>query len=118
MNFKHAYNFVFGANCKEKANYEPSLTVPDMAMTVKQLLQRVRAGSVPKVMFQGTFEEEPSFEFIDPTRSGDFDLSDLTELQLEIDTLNANIKAAQDALNAKKNEEVIRESANEEPLNN
>lgn len=53
-----------------------SLTQPDLAFTVRELLDRFTRGSMPPVVKQEIWEENANFDSADPTRRGDFDLSD------------------------------------------
>jgi len=100
MNFNHQYNYVPHPEYYE-TNNEPSLTVPDQSYTIKELLMRFTSGGMPAIAKTGTYEEDPTFEDLDPTRLGDFDLADLTELQIEFEQkkawLDAEIQKQKDA---------------------
>lgn len=102
MNFNHQYNYEPQPEYYEE-NTQPSLTVPDQSYTIKELLMRFTSGGMPDIAKTGTYEDDPSFEDIDPTRLGDFDLADLTELQIELDQkkawLDAEIQKQKDAAN-------------------
>lgn len=104
--FKTAYNYKKEVEAKgehfEQVKDKISLTSPDMSYSVRELLQKFTTGQPLQIKFDGQYDENPSFDHIDPTRSGDFDLSDLTELQLELDQIEANIEIARQAIADKK----------------
>lgn len=62
-----------------------SLTQPDLAFTIQDLLDRFTRGSMPPIVKQGFFEENPTFDSFDPTRSGAFDLADAVEEKMFLD---------------------------------
>lgn len=53
-----------------------SLTVPDQALTVQQIITRYASGMPPAISQQGFYAEEYDYPFDDP----DFDLADLPGL--------------------------------------
>lgn len=53
-----------------------SLTQPDLAFSVQELLERFTHGSMPAVIHEGTYQEDADFDNYDKTRDGAFDLAD------------------------------------------
>lgn len=92
IEFQTQWNFD-PANWPGEINEEPSLTVPDQAYTVQELLEKFTSGGIPPVSLPGQYDDDPSFDDIDPTRLGDFDLADLTALQIELAEKKATLDA-------------------------
>src|SRR5690554_2343325 len=63
---------------------QPSLTTPDMSLTVRQLLDRFTQGMYPDVTRDGEYDEEPMFDEIGIADSNTHDPLDLLQLQDEI----------------------------------
>jgi len=62
MNFKHHYNFAYDANKHAKHITDlASVTVPDMAYSVRELLQKYTTGGMPSILNEGSFEENVDF---------------------------------------------------------
>lgn len=101
--FKHQFNFVAQNATKEKVNDKISQTSPDMSYSVRELLAKFTSGQPLPVKVQPIYDENVSFDSI--PNPIDWDLTDITEAQLEVQQLNENIEAAQQALAAKKAEE-------------
>jgi len=62
MKFQHQYNFQFNPlkHAKQLTGL-PSVTIPDMAYTVRELLQKYTTGGMPSILQEGTFEENVDF---------------------------------------------------------
>jgi len=62
MKFQHQYNFQFNPlkHAKQLTGL-PSETIPDMAYTVRELLQKYTTGGMPSILQEGTFEENVDF---------------------------------------------------------
>lgn len=91
MVFRTQFNY--NGDRGERNNGLASMTVPDQSYTVRELLQKFTSGGMPDVAKVPQYEEDPDFDDIDPTRLPDFDLADLTELQLELDQRKATLDA-------------------------
>lgn len=87
--FNTPYKFVLEDSMMEHNN-EPSLTVPDMSYSIKEILQRFTSGQ-PLPIDQGlSFDDESDFDddYLPPDRTeGGFDLSDIPILRAELQRL-------------------------------
>lgn len=108
--FTTQYNYIYDESKMEIISDKTSLTFPDMSYTVRQLLEKFTFGQPVRVFKEGIFEDDPSFDYIDPTRSGDFDLSDITALEIELAQLESNIEIARQAIADKKASETTSEA--------
>lgn len=78
------YNFNLTKHDMEYNN-GPSLTVPDQAFTVKEVLEKYTNGVLPDLTKNGSYPDtEPSFDDTDPIQDPAFDLADATQLLQEI----------------------------------
>lgn len=98
--FKTPYNF----DSSDEVNYEvisnePSMTVPDQSLTVKEILERYTQGIPMDISMQDNDLEydgdDPSFDDVNPFLDPAFDLSDLTDMELERVRLLAEQEQAQ-----------------------
>lgn len=90
--FNTPYNFVFSPDMGE-FNEEPSLTVPDMSYSIQEMVEKFVRGQALPVNARGGFDDEASvlaFE-TDPTRSGDFDLTDSIDMAMELEDIQARL---------------------------
>lgn len=102
MKFVTPYNYEFTENCCEKKNVKPSMTCLDMSYTVRELLAKFTSGSVPQVQHDGLYDDDPSFS--DLVQPVDYDLSDITEMELEVNNLKSRLSDAKKAIEDKKEE--------------
>lgn len=70
-----------------EVNKEPSLTVPDMSFTIQELLERFT--SIPEIMKQGFYDDDPTFDDGYPL---DVDLVDIQENELNATFLQKSIE--------------------------
>lgn len=84
---------------KTKADYEtntdPSETVQNDAYTIAELLKRSQTGNVPPIQRMGQYHEDVSHDTDIRIEAPDFDLSDVTEIKLEIEQKQREAKKAQ-----------------------
>lgn len=59
----------------------PSMTVPDMSYSIRELLARFTAGTMPPVGRQVYYEDNPDINNPDPLDAPNFDLVDAYELR-------------------------------------
>ena len=114
MIFKTKYNFD-PIEAIGEINEEPSLTVPDMNYTVREMLDKfVRGHELPVAEF-GLFDEEEELDSweINPRRLGTYDLTDLTEMQLELEANLSEIKRARSELTQKEAQKAAEKPADE-----
>lgn len=106
--FKTQFNFTFGSEQMEKVKDAKSVTCPDMSHTVRELLIKYTSGQ-PIRGHDPVYDEDVSFDSIpDPI---DWDLTDITEAKLEIDSLQSKIELAQKAIAEKEAEEAAAKQA-------
>lgn len=80
-----------------------SMTQPDMAFSVQELLQRFTHGSMPAVVKEGHYQEDADFDNYDRTRNGAYDLADAVEESNELMLLREQReKSFQEKLKLKK----------------
>lgn len=87
--FNTPYKFVLEDSMMEH-NTEPSLTVPDMSYSIKEILQRFTSGQSLPIGQGLSYDDEDDFEdgFLPPDRTeGGFDLSDIPMLRAELQRL-------------------------------
>lgn len=79
-------------------NDEPSQAVPDMSMTVQQLLARHLSGSLPDISKEFYYDTDVSdplgFNNEDPFDSPNFDMVDLHAIQDNLSSLKARREAS------------------------
>lgn len=83
--YKSISNFKFDDSCKS-FNCEPSLTVPDQAISVRELLYRYTRGIAPTVSQNSVFDLSPDDlgdpdQYYDDTASPGFDVFEAVDLQ-------------------------------------
>lgn len=97
-------------------NKEPSLTVPNQSLSVRDILQRYTMGAmIPEVSHSVYYDGEEDFDAVDPRLDRDFDLSDISRLMADNQeyiesTLDAQ-KTAQSAQKAETEGEAQRSGA-------
>lgn len=74
-----------------------SLTLPNQALTINEILRRSGVIDMGKQMY---YDEDPDHDFLLPTESNGFDLSDVTEIASAISTRAERRKAAAAAASA------------------
>jgi len=87
----------------EPENKEPSLTVPDMAMSMAEIMQRFMRGQelpIGSNMYFDSDNGEVDFDSVDPTRDPAFDLADYTMLNEEIKRKKSEAESEQKRLRA------------------
>lgn len=110
MKVKSAFNY----NHKEHTGQSfklPSMTVPDMSYTIRELLARFTAGTMPPVGRQVYYEDNPDINNPDPLDAPNFDLVDAYELRdkMRADYLRRGNKSVH---NNQATESVAKESDN------
>lgn len=78
-------------------NDEPSLTVPDEAHSVKQILEKFVSGIPLSISQDGKYESEVNFDSVDVTRNPAFDLTDAEAEANDIEKRYQEAKALRDA---------------------
>lgn len=68
-----------------KPSDQPSLTVPDQALTIRQIFDLFRAGKAISDQ-QPIYYSGGDFDDFDETKAPDFDLSDVSRIDMEIKT--------------------------------
>lgn len=85
---------------KHTVNNEPSLAVPDMNYSVRELLERFSTGTAPGIAKTPIYDENADLDNYDVTQDLDFDLADATQeaqrLQQIQDTRNKSFKEKQE----------------------
>lgn len=66
---------------KNEVNEEKSLTIPNQAYTIQELLRMHIQGIKPDIQKQAIYEDEDFGENFNPLRKQNFDLSDLDEIK-------------------------------------
>lgn len=77
---------LIGLVCGEKPTLKPSRTIPNQAMSLREILNRYQRGILPErqpIYFDDDILEG-DFEQIDPTLDPAFDLADASQIQAEI----------------------------------
>lgn len=80
-------------NEREEENHDLSLTIPDQAMSIRQILADYTIGRDNNVLARNPqFSNTDDFDNVDPTADPSFDLADMTELQeqIELNRIRAN----------------------------
>jgi len=88
--FQTQYSYKFdSAKHAEPKSELPSLTVPDMSYTVRELLEKFTSGgSLPPIDNQAEYEENPTF---DDALSIDQDLTDLHQARRAVNKLQNDL---------------------------
>lgn len=85
LKFRNSTTYDFETMTGGEINLLPSMTVPDMSLTIPEIIDRYTRGlplslnTLPAVGY-----DDPDFDDIDPTRDPAFDLNDAKRLSLEI----------------------------------
>lgn len=88
--FKTQYNFCFDpVQHSEPKSELPSLTVPDMSYTVRELIEKFTTGGMPPIQHEGTYDENLDFS---DALAIDQDLTDLHQARLNVDSLNEKLR--------------------------
>nr|QJB21627.1 MAG: hypothetical protein [Microvirus sp.] len=80
-------------------NSHEVVTVPDMTLTISEILTRFGQGQTLPIGQRGNFEEDPDFDNINPMSLPDRDLSDITEMSAELQTLKPKVEAKKQGRN-------------------
>lgn len=93
------YTFKSGS----KSNFEPKtllphMTVPDMSYTIPELMKRFASGNDPLISKKPFYDENPSFDSIDPTRDPAFDYADYTALTADLRARKTSIPINKDTV--------------------
>lgn len=100
-----------------EVNNEPSLTIPNQSLTVRDILERFTRGMmIPDSAQPHYFDGEEDFDAVDPRLEKDFDLSDVSRLMADNqEFIQASVDAQKTAQSAQKADK--KEEANEvEPI--
>lgn len=98
--FRSQYNYVPNDRDNE-TNNDPSETIPGQAFTVGEIMEKYARGVDPylsKVPLGRNLAEIDSFDDTDPTRSPEFDLSDLTDARERLKVEDAKQRRAKQAV--------------------
>lgn len=106
LKFRSNYNRIVIATDYEKTE-GVSLLVPNQSFTVRELMKRHMAGTMPAIGKQALWDEHPTFDSFDKT-VGNFDLVDAEELAKEMTDRLDEIEAERKELK-KKEEKRIKE---------
>lgn len=98
---------------KEKVSENDSLTVPDMAYTIREILQKFT--TLPTgILNEANYEDDPDIE--DGIKL-DVDLTDITLNQLQIDELTQKLKSSKNKyLEEQKQKQKLQELADKKEL--
>jgi len=86
LKFRNSTNYNYETMTGGEKNYLPSVTVPDMSLTIPEILDRYTRGlplslnPLPAVGY-----DDPDFDDVDPTRDPAFDLNDAKRLSYELE---------------------------------
>lgn len=88
--FRTPYNYEFKKHDRYEAENDlPSETIPDMSISVKEIIIKYASGTIGNLQKHGNYDLEGSEvnpdEFIDETMSPDFDLSDAAALRTSLE---------------------------------
>jgi hypothetical protein len=90
----------------EAPNMEPSMTVPDQAISVSELLARYTRGIAPSCAREAYWDDNPEFDNVDPSESPDFDLSDVAANASRVATLHDKLVAEE--ISRRKSEKALK----------
>lgn len=76
VRMRHPSTYEAEVNGFVEVNNEPSETIPDQSLTIKEILQRFKAGTLPPIQKETYFEDDPDIDNPDPMYRPDFDLVD------------------------------------------
>lgn len=86
LKFRNSTNYNYETMSGGEKNYLPSMTVPDMSLTIPEIIDRYTRGlplsinPLPAVGY-----DDPDFDDVDPTRDPAFDLNDAKRLSSELE---------------------------------
>lgn len=83
--YVNQFNFVHDLKKEEKIS-PISLTMPDQAFTIKEILEKFTNGVPPELTKLPQYQENPDFDSYDETLDPAFDLSDATIRLAELNT--------------------------------
>jgi hypothetical protein len=101
--------------CFESVSDEPSMTVPDQSLTVSEILDRYTRGLAPPIARDPIYDDRENLDFddVDPVDRPDFDLSDVSEHRLRLESLSNQLK---DEIRAKSKAKKEKENADLPPV--
>lgn len=76
VRMRHPSTYEAKINGFVEVNDQPSETIPDQSLTIKQILQRFTAGTLPPIQKETYYEENPDIDDPDPMYRPDFDFVD------------------------------------------
>lgn len=96
--FKDKNKYIVGSSEHNECDGTEKKTVPNQAYKVRDLVEMHKRGIDPAIMKKALYEEEFFGDELNPFRAKNFDLSD-------IDKIQAELKHAQQAIEAKQKKE-------------
>lgn len=72
-----------------------SMTIPDMSFSVRDILERYTSGQQLLIQKNGSFEDEPSFDMLNPMETSDDLLTTREDMLIELDTSREKLQKAQ-----------------------
>lgn len=103
--FRTAYNYAQSESDYER-NEGVSLTVPNQSYTIRELMAKHASGSLPLIGKEGTFEDEPDIDHVNPLENPAADLVDKLEMQQQLAAANKRLAAAKKQLESKKDSKI------------
>lgn len=95
--FRTPYNYDYTQEPMEQNN-QPSETLPGMAITIKELVARYMAGQPLNVSLHVDYDPDgATFDDVDRLMAPDADLTDITEMQIDLARKEAQAKADEEA---------------------
>ncbi|AXH76479.1 MAG: hypothetical protein [Microviridae sp.] len=82
--FIHSNSFDPKLNMDSEVNLAPSMTIPDMSLTVQEIIDMYTRGQIPPVAMQNAIGyPDPDFDDLDPTQEPAFDIVDAHRMLAE-----------------------------------
>lgn len=107
MHFSTPYKYdPADVGCYEVLSDEPSMTVPDQSLTVRDLLERYTRGIAPACAREPLYDDRENLDFedVDPSERPDFDLVDVDLHRRNLEALSEKVSAEVKAAKKKKDE--------------
>jgi hypothetical protein len=103
--------------CREPDYTEPSMTVPDQSLTVREILERYVRGIAPSCAYDPLYDDREDLDFDDanPAESPDFDLSDIDSHERKLQSLAAELRNSKSKVKADGITKVKTEEKEEQP---
>lgn len=82
--FQTPYQFKITPLCMEKISDKPSLTEPDLNLSVRQILFKFTHGNLPDIQHDTFSDEKVTFEDYQNYMDKDYDLADMTRDKMRL----------------------------------